>query len=107
MQQSDYKKRKVKLYNSAKWMRLAEKIRNKHYGLCQRCGAPNSREVHHKRPISPANIDDVNIVYNEDNLMLLCRACHNHMHNRKSKNLYEDKMHELTFDEEGNLLLIE
>lgn len=51
-------------------------------GRCEECvkqgkSRPNQGYiVHHKTPLTEANIKDPNIALNEDNLMYVCKDCH-------------------------------
>jgi 5-methylcytosine-specific restriction endonuclease McrA len=85
-------------YLSKEWRRVRAYIVDRDVGLCVKCGAPGVI-VHHKTPLSPANINDPEITLSEDNLELLCRECHALAH---ATDLPTDRM--LTFDEEGNLV---
>ena len=59
------------------------------------CGAIGE-EVHHKVPLTADNINDVNITLNPDNLIYLCKDCHNKEHDRFKKK-------ESIFTEDGDL----
>ena len=52
--------------------------------LCQDClnkGIINAaEEVHHIRPLTPANVSDPEVSLNLDNLVSLCRQCHAKRH---------------------------
>lgn len=62
-------------YESPAWRSTREYILKRDAGLCVRCGAPGVI-VHHKRHLTPGNIDDPLVSLNEHNLETLCRACH-------------------------------
>ena len=62
-------------YESPAWRSTRAYIIKRDAGLCVRCGAPGAI-VHHKRPLTPDNIDDPLVSLNEENLETLCRACH-------------------------------
>lgn len=64
-----------KFYNSQAWIRTAKAFKQSKFGLCEKCGKPGE-EVHHVIPLTPDNISDPNISLSWDNLMLLCRSCH-------------------------------
>ncbi len=64
-----------KFYNSSLWIKTAKAYKNSKYGLCEKCGKVGE-EVHHIIPLTPDNINDPNITLSWDNLMLLCRSCH-------------------------------
>ena len=76
--------------------------RQAHEGRFQR-RRPGSRygrrtEVHHIVHLTNDNVDDPNISINLDNLILLCKECHNKIHGRfEGKRAYD-------FDSDGNLL---
>ena len=66
-------------------------------GRCEKCGAVGT-EVHHIVHLTNDNVDDPNISINLDNLILLCKECHNKIHGRFEGNrTYE-------FDKDGNLV---
>lgn len=71
-------------YNSKAWKSLADYYRSFRLGICERCGAPNSRQVHHKISLTPYNITDPDVALGEDNLELLCSVCHQLEHNQKN-----------------------
>ena len=62
-------------YESPAWRNTRAYIIKRGAGLCVRCGALGAI-VHHKRPLTPSNIDDPLVSLNENNLETLCRACH-------------------------------
>lgn len=64
-------------------------------GLCEECGSVGE-EVHHKIRLTPENVTDINVSINQENLMLLCKECHNKEHGRFEKGQQ--------FDKEGNLV---
>jgi len=82
-------------YKSPAWLAARELKIMSVNGRCERCGQIGI-EVHHKERLSVDNVNDSSISLNQDNLELLCRECHNHEHNRFSK--------ETKFDDEGNLI---
>lgn len=98
-----------KIYNSTRWQNCREYIFNKYFGLCADCGNPGL-EVHHIKHLALTNIDDPNIVYGEDNLVLLCRACHFKRHGKREMREVKPKKSKLRkglyFDEEGNMCAI-
>lgn len=86
-----------RFYRSDTWkMARAIKIASAG-GCCEKCGDVGI-EVHHIIHLTPQNVSDPNISINQENLMLLCNACHNKEHGR-----FEGKA-EYTFDAEGNLI---
>ena len=86
-----------KFYKSDKW-KIARAIRiAAASGLCEQCGAIGT-EVHHKVHLTPENVDDPNVSINQDNLILLCKDCHNKEHER-----FTDTKH-YRFDSDGNMV---
>lgn len=89
-------------YKSKTWQHTREAYAKSKGGLCEAClvkGVVTPGEiVHHKKPITPGNIQDPEITLSWDNLQLLCRECHAKAHERKSsKRRYY-------FDAEGHCL---
>lgn len=74
-----------KLYASKAWKQCRDAYKAYKHGICERCGAPGD-EVHHKTYLTPANVNDPEIVFGWKNLELLCRSCHIEEH-EKHKNL--------------------
>ena len=64
-----------KFYNSSAWIKTAKAYKNSKFGICEKCGAIGE-EVHHIIPLNPSNINNPSITLSWDNLMLLCRSCH-------------------------------
>lgn len=98
----------MKIYKSKRWKECRDTIFKKYFGLCAECGRPGE-EVHHIEFLNALNCNDPNIVYGEDNLILLCRDCHFEKHRltnpleknfKKIKRLTENGMY---FDENGDM----
>lgn len=64
-----------RFYNSGAWVKTSKAYKNSKFGICEKCGAIGE-EVHHIIPLTPDNINNPQITLNWDNLMLLCRSCH-------------------------------
>ena len=71
-------------YNSSAWIKCKNSYIKSVYGLCERCGEPGYI-VHHKKHLTPNNINDPNITLNHNNLEYLCLECHNEEHKRFKK----------------------
>lgn len=73
----DFAKR---FYKSKQWKSARASYVKSVNGLCERClrnGRYSAGEiVHHKRHLSPSNIDDPSVTLSFENLELLCRDCH-------------------------------
>lgn len=78
-----------KLYASKAWKQCRDAYKAYKHGICERCGAPGD-EVHHKTYLTPANVNDPEIVFGWKNLELLCRSCHIEEH-EKHKNLKQGR----------------
>ena len=93
-----------KLYASKAWKQCRDAYKAYKHGICERCGAPGD-EVHHKTYLTPANVNDPEIVFGWKNLELLCRSCHIEEH-EKHKNLKQGRPAReadlcIMFDEDG------
>ena len=64
------------------------------FGLCERC-QQLGKILHHKKKLTPQNIDDPDIALNWDNLEFLCLDCHNKEHFGSI---------EIAFDDEGDMI---
>ena len=70
-----------KFYSSKAWRRVRQYVyEDRDHKLCQRCGKPG-KIVHHKKHLTPDNIDDPYISLNPDMLETLCEECHSLEHN--------------------------
>lgn len=64
-----------RFYNSQAWVKTAKAFKESKFGLCEKCGKVGE-EVHHVIPLTPDNINNPDVSLNWNNLMLLCRSCH-------------------------------
>ena len=89
-------------YHSKEWIKCRKAYIKSVHGLCERCGEPGYI-VHHKKYITPNNINDSNITLNFDNLEYLCLDCHNKEHefNREKRRITAIGT---VFDSKGNLI---
>ena len=73
----------AKLYNNTKWGKL-RRLCLVHNPLCKRCLQKDkincAQEVHHINPVNPHSYDVEETFYDEDNVMPLCKKCHNDLH---------------------------
>lgn len=53
-------------------------------GVCERCKGKLGYIVHHIKPITPQNIENPLITLNHDNLMYVCKDCHEILHRPKT-----------------------
>ena len=71
-------------YNSMAWKNTSRAYKQSVGGLCEKCisrGLVTPAEiVHHKKPLTDNNIEDLSISLAWDNLQALCRPCHAEEH---------------------------
>lgn len=74
-------------YRSTLWKNTRKAYWISKGGLCEHCFAKGlivpGVEVHHKIALTPENIRDPKISCNPDNLVLLCKACHDEQHHAR------------------------
>ena len=96
-------------YRSKEWQNVRGYVLKRDMYLCVKCGHP-AEEVHHKKHLSPTNINDINISLNLSNLISLCKECHFAIHrDDKVKGLKERRKEtvcddEYCFEENGFLV---
>lgn len=87
-------------YNSPAWKETRKAYARSKAGLCERCLAQGIYKpgviVHHKRHLSPDNINDPNITLSWSNLELLCRDCHGEQHRTVPRRYRVDDMGRIT-----------
>ena len=66
-------------YKSKAWLKCRNTYFKSKHGICERCGG-TGLIVHHKKHITPMNINNADITLNEDNFELVCLDCHNKEH---------------------------
>lgn len=73
-----------RFYKSKAWGDARSYVIDRDRGECQRCKRMGRIEpgaiVHHIEPLTPANIGDPRISLNPDNLELVCKECHERIH---------------------------
>ena len=84
-----------RFYRSSAWLFARQQKIAACNGKCELCGAVGE-EVHHKVALTAENINNPNVTLNPDNLIYLCKDCHNKEHGRFKKA-------EAQFDSDGNL----
>jgi len=90
-----------KFYKSKAWRQCRDAYFVYKHGLCERCQQPG-KIVHHKKYLTPENINDPDVSLNWNNLELLCQDCHNREHHEK----HSPTRHDVKFDEYGNLVKV-
>ncbi len=100
-------------YHSKAWNEVRKTIWLKQNLLCAICGKPvyvdgisdylprykrRTGIVHHIEELNNINVYDDNITLNEDNLIGVCKECHEEEHHKDIA-----KRKEYIFDEDGNI----
>ena len=85
--QSDRKKQRQSLYNNKPWKALSQFMRMEN-PICQRCNEHLTEDVHHI--LSPfeqgiSHAEAMKRLLDPNNLICLCRQCHNFMHGNIKK----------------------
>lgn len=90
-------------YKSRVWAHQREYILKRDNYICTEPNCHNTAtEVHHIIEINEANIDDINVTLNENNLRSLCHECHTRITNAmKLNDKSKDILTPITFDEDG------
>ena len=92
-----------KFYNSKAWQDCREGYIQSVHGLCERCLEKDKhvpgKIVHHKKILTPENINNPDITLNWDYLELVCQDCHNKEHHST-----DVTAEGLMFDENGDLI---
>lgn len=86
-------------YNSKAWIECRAAYIISVFGLCERCGKPG-HIVHHKKKLTPQNINDPSVTLNWSLLEYVCLECHN----KDELGEHTEKKKRYRFDEEGNVL---
>lgn len=70
-------------------------------GLCEVCRENTGYIVHHKRHITPMNINDTDVTLNWYNLQYVCKHCHDVEHDYCGQDTKEKRVQ---FDSDGNAI---
>lgn len=86
----------VQFYKSKQWKKTRELYISSVGGLCEICERNGKivpgEIVHHKTPLSPENINDLDITLNFKNLCLVCRDCHSKIHSGSQRRYEIDEL---------------
>ena len=95
-------------YKSAEWKACRESYAKKACYLCERCGEPGEI-VHHKTRVKPETIDDPRVLYDFNNLEMLCRQCHGKEHGDeyKERDAHKFDGRRYYIDEQGRVIVKE
>ena len=96
---SKYGEKVDKFYRSAKWKKCRLAMIAEARGICQRCHKNPGTEVHHIIPVTDQNVDDPTIALGKDNLMVLCKSCHDSIRS------VDETGKIVEFDENGNVTI--
>lgn len=86
-------------YASREWKQTRKAYISSVFGLCQRCRGIG-HILHHIKPLNPDNINNPEISLSWDNLMFVCKDCHEKLHSNGGDVVREDVM----FDSTGQLV---
>lgn len=87
----------LSFYKSKEWIKCRNGfMKSKNY-ICERCGGV-AYIVHHKKHITPLNINNPHITLAWDNLQALCHDCHNAVHGSNAC------INGVSFDSNGDLI---
>lgn len=93
------------LYKSAAWKKCRQGYidhrRAIDGGLCEVCKDNPGFIVHHKRPITPMNINDTDVTLNWFNLQYVCKHCHDVEHGYCGQDTRDKRVQ---FDSSGNAI---
>ena len=79
----EYAKR---FYHSSAWIKTSKAYAASKFYVCEICGRPAKHYVvHHRKHLTPENINNPYTALNWDNLQLLCAECHNQIHKSKGR----------------------
>lgn len=88
-------------YSSKKWKKTREAYWKQVGGLCENCLKQGIYKpgviVHHVEHITQENITNPEITLNFDNLKLLCRECHEKVHDKRKRRYKLDEMGRVIF----------
>jgi len=74
-------------YTTRAWRKCRVSFLSERGGLCEICFSKGLIEpavhVHHKKPITPENLNDPAVTLDHSNLMALCEECHQEQHRKK------------------------
>ena len=91
-------------YSSNAWKTCRNTFISCKSGLCERCLQKGlivpAKEVHHKKRLTEANINDPSIALNFDNLEALCTACHEKEHEADARARKQKKPERYKVDNE-------
>lgn len=85
-----------KIYNTSKWKKIRQSYLMEH-PLCEVCLSNDvvteAFDVHHIREISNGDTFEemLDIAYNSDNLMSVCRSCHSQIHKNRHREMNNEK----------------
>ena len=88
----------VKFYHSTQWQTVRQTVISRSFGLCERCRKKKGKIVHHIIHLNERNINNPSITLGLNNLMLVCKDCHEILH---SEQVTRD---DVMFDGQGNLI---
>lgn len=98
-------------YHSKAWKNARKVAWDRAHGLCERCAERGivkpADVVHHKTPLSPDNMGDLDVTLNPERLIALCDDCHTEVHRELgigAMNGRKEDAARVRFDEDGNVV---
>lgn len=70
----------------AAWGEAKRRVRQRDCGACQACGR-RGLDVHHRKPRKAGGTSDMRVAIGLENLVLLCRRCHDRCHRDRDESL--------------------
>ena len=93
-----------KFYHSTIWRKTrAQFLNTKHY-TCEMCGQVGYL-VHHKIPLDDNNVDNPKISLDYNNLLCVCKSCHDKIHHRLNGRGNDNDYFKVKFDKDGNVIV--
>ena len=73
-----------KIYSTTRWKKLRKQIYDRDGGICYFCHKLVLKRptIHHKQEINEMNVQDEDVFFNPENLVLCHHECHNAHHKR-------------------------
>lgn len=101
-----------RFYHSRAWQDVRAFVMDRSHGLCERCAEKGEVKpadvVHHRIPLSEANMDDPKVTLDPANLIALCDECHTEVHKIIGVGAFEGKTRveeaRVRFDSDGNVM---
>lgn len=95
-------------YNSKAWQRCRTAYIQERYlidgGMCELCRKRPGYILHHKILLTEANINDANATLDPNNMMYVCKQCHDMIHDAE---LNGNNGNIIGFDSDGDVISLD